>query len=85
MQTHKATLHKVFIAKEMLLCQFGVADGSALVSGTLWQAAVFLSSLTGQMGLPCITSPLLGLKMVTQKFFSIRGIIIYSGSDLACL
>lgn len=91
---HKATLHKDFISKAMLLCHFRVADGSTLVSGQVkksspypvfQQATVFLSLPMGQMGPIFITSPLLLLKMVTQKFFSITQSIIYAGSELAYL
>lgn len=90
---HEATLHKDFISKAMLLCHFRVADGSTLVSGQVkksspypvFQQAVFLSSRMGQMGLIFITSPLLLLKMVTQKFFNITQSIIHAGSELAYL
>lgn len=84
---HRATLHKVFIAKEMLLCTLRRADGSTFISGHVKQShcaqysSNFLTLLT-----PWTNGAIFYYQSTSTSlkiFSTAQSIIIHGESDLA--
>lgn len=87
---HKATLHKVFIAKERLLCSLRMADGSIFISGHVEQShcaeysSNFLTLLTHRTNGTIFYYQSTSTSL--RRFFSTARsiiIIIHGESDLA--